>query len=251
MLGWKLFVRAVTLITDNLLAAMRVSLLPYLLAVGSGLWVALSYPEWIGVQIDPQNPPPAGFVLGSMGSLLIGIFASLWISVGWHRYALLGELDAGWLPRLNGSLLLGYLGRTLLAFGMAILAAVTVITMLIVLLVPLFGPSVQALPAVAGFFAACIVFYRVGVILPAGAAGKSMRMNEALVATKGQAQTIVVLAFLTVGVTLLLRLPMLLEETSVIISTLYQFVTGWIGLMLGVGTLTALYGHMVEGRPVE
>lgn len=251
MLGWKLFVRALTLITENLGGALRVSLVPYGLAVGAGLWVTLSYPELVGTPLDPENPPPAGYVLGSMASLLIGVFASVWISVGWHRFALLGEEPQGWVPPLNGPLLPGYLGRTLLAFLMALLAAVTIVVMLTVLLIPLFGPAVQAVPAAGGFFAACLVFYRVGVILPAGAAGKPMRMNDALIATKGQAQTIIVLALLTLGVTVLLRLPMLLEETNAVISTLYQFVTGWIGLMLGVGTLTALYGHLVEGRPVD
>lgn len=251
MLGWKLFVRAFTLITENLLAALRISLVPYALAMGAGLWVALSFPDWVGAPLDPENPPPAGYVLGSMGSLALGIFASLWISVGWHRFALLGEEPQGWVPPLNGPLLLAYFGRTLLAFLVAFLAALTIVVMLTVLLVPLFGPAAQVVPAAGGFFAACLVFYRVGVILPAGAAGKPMRMNDALIATKGQAQTIIVLAFLTLGVTILLRLPMLLEETNAVISTLYQFVTGLIGLMLGVGTLTALYGHLVEGRPVD
>ncbi|SFJ79834.1 hypothetical protein [Jannaschia pohangensis] len=251
MLGWKLFIRALTLITDNLLAAMKVSLVPYALAVTTGLSVAFLYPEWVGVQLDPENPPPPGFVFGTFGSLLVGIFASLWVSVGWHRYALLGELGDGWIPPLNGTLVMGYLGRTVLTFLVALLAAAAVVTMLVVLLVPLFGESIQTIPLVAGVFAACLVFYRIGVILPAGAAGKPMRMNDALIATKGQAQTIIVLAFVTVGVTLLLRLPLLLEDTNVLISTMYQFVTGWIGLMLGVGTLTALYGHLVEGRPLD
>ncbi|WP_179381265.1 hypothetical protein [Jannaschia marina] len=251
MLGWKLFIRALTLITDNLLSALRVSLLPYALAVGAGLWVALSYPEWVGVPLDPENPPPQGYLLGTMGSLLVGAFASIWVSVAWHRYALLGEERAGWVPALRGDLMAGYLGRAMLTLLVAFLAALTVVVMLSVLLIPLFGPSVQLVPAAGGFFAACIVFYRIGVILPAGAAGKAMTMNEALIATKGQAQTVVVLAFLTLGVTFLLRLPLLIEDTGVVLSTLYQFVTGWIGLMLGVGTLTALYGHVVEGRPLD
>ncbi len=251
MLGWKLFVRAVTLITDNLWPAFRVSLLPYALAVGSGLWVALSFPEAAGAPLDVENPPPAGYVLGSMASLLVGIFASLWISVGWHRFALLGEEPEGWVPPLRGALLLGYFGRTLLTFFMAFLAAATVVVMLVTLLVPLFGQSIQALPAILGLFAAAVVFYRIGVILPAGATGRAMRMNEALRATKGQAQTITILAILTIGTTLLLRLPLLLEDTNILLSTIYQFVTGWIGLILGVGTLTALYGHLVEGRPVD
>ena len=251
MLGWKLFVRALTLITDNLGPALRLSLLPYGLAVASGIWVALSYPEWIGAPLDPEAPPPAGFVLASMGSILLGVLASLWISVGWHRFALLGEEPEGWVPPFHGARVLRYLGRTVLAFGMAFLAAMAVVTMLVVLLVPLFGETAAALPATVGFFVACLVFYRIGIILPAGAVGRDMRLNEALIATKGQAQTILVLAVLTVGVTLLLRLPTLLEDAGPIVSTLYQFVTGWIALMLGVGTLTALYGHLVEGRPVD
>jgi hypothetical protein len=251
MLGWKLFIRAITLITDNLLAALRLSLVPYLLAAGAGFWLQISYPEWVGVPITPENPPPADYLLWSMGSLLVGVVASLWISVGWHRFALLGEEGAGWVPPFKGDLMLGYLGRTLLAFFVAFLAAATAVTMLVVLLVPLFGPTAQGVAGVGGFFAFCLVLYRIGIILPAGAAGKPMRMNEALIATKGQAQTIIVLAFLTVGVTLLFRLPLMFEDTGPLVSSLYLFATGWIGLMLGVGTLTALYGHLVEGRPVE
>ena len=78
-----------------------------------------------------------------------------------------------------------------------------------------------------------------------------MTFGEAMRETSGHTGTVVVLALLTVGFSLLLQVPTLLDGTGGLVTLVYQVVIGWIGLMLGVGTLTALYGHLVEGRPVD
>jgi hypothetical protein len=36
-----------------------------------------------------------------------------------------------------------------------------------------------------------------------------------------------------------------------LISLIYGQVTGWFLMMFGVSTLTTLYGHYVEGRPID
>ena len=252
MLGWKLFARAVRLILDHLDAALRLSLLPYLLVAAATLWLGLSFPDLVGQSgFDPADPPPAGFVMGQLLVLLLNTVVTLWIAVGWHRFVLLAEAPQGWLPALRGSEMLGYFGRSIL-IGLLIVAVIFAVSlMLATLIVPiapgLAGPVIGS----AALFVGMILFYRLAVVLPAGAIGRSMTFGEAWTATAGHTGTVVVLALLTVGFTLLLQVPTLLDGTGGLVTLVYQVVIGWIGLMLGVGVLTALYGHLVEGRPVE
>lgn len=252
MLGWKLFKRALMLIVENLGPALRVSLLPYGVAVAISLWVALRWPEWAGVMtLDPDMPPPGGFVAATLASGLVTIVASLWVAVGWHRYILMGEEPRGWVPVFHGNLILGYLGRSIIVGIVVLLIVLAVSTMGAVLLLPLFGPAAAPAVSAIGFFAAAIFFYRIGLILPAGTVEAPMRINAALVATKGQSGAIIILAFLTVGFSFALQIPTQLDGGAGVIDAVYQAVVGWIGLMLGVGTLTALYGYLIEGRPVD
>ncbi|MEM7488351.1 MAG: hypothetical protein AAF390_04420 [Pseudomonadota bacterium] len=253
MLGWKLFLRAINLILDNLGAALRISALPYGIAAAVSVWVAMSWPESIGVpmQVDPENPLPPDYAGALVLSGAVTIAASLWIAVGWHRYVLLAEGGEGWVPPFNGGIVLGYLGRSILvglAVGVIVLA---ISTMASVLLLPLLGPSVTPLIGALALFVAMILFYRLGVVLPAGAVGRSMTFGEAMRSTAGHSGTAVILALLTVAFSFLLQLPTALEGSAGAITVVYEIVVGWIGLIIGVGTLTALYGVVVEGRPVE
>jgi hypothetical protein len=254
MLGWKLFLRAIKLISDNLPAALRISALPYGVAAAISVWVASRWPEFAGIsamELDPAAPPPTEYVTAFLGSGLVTLAASLWIAVAWHRYILLAEEGEGWVPPFDGSLILSYLGRSLLV-GLAVAVLVmAVTTMLTVLLAPLFGTAVSPLIGAVALFTAMVLFYRLGVVLPAGAVGRRMMFGEAMRTTAGHSGTAVILALLTVGFSLLLQVPTMLDGQLGLVTAIYQIVVQWIGLMLGVGTLTALYGVVVEGRPVD
>ncbi|TFL19986.1 hypothetical protein DR046_01165 [Jannaschia formosa] len=78
-----------------------------------------------------------------------------------------------------------------------------------------------------------------------------MGFGEAMEATRGHTGTVAALAVITVGFFLLLQLPTAIEGSLGLITIVYQGVVGWIGLLVGVSTLTALYGVVVEGRSVE
>lgn len=252
MLGWKLFLRAVTLVADNLGAALRIGAVPYGLVAAASVWLSATWPDLASrTTFDPGADLPGGFLAGWLLVSALTLLAYLWIAVAWHRFVLLGETPAGWLPPLRGGLMLGYLGRSLLIGIVVILIVLAVTTIASVLLLPLFGPAASPVIGAVAFFAAMIFFYRTGVILPAGTVERPMGLNDALIATRGRSGTVVVLALLTVAVSLLLQVPLLMEGSAGPVSAVYQAVTGWIGLMLGVGTLTALYGHLVEGRPVD
>ncbi|MEM9797256.1 MAG: hypothetical protein AAF919_12245 [Pseudomonadota bacterium] len=254
MLGWKLFLRALTLLIDNLAVALRVSAIPYGMTAAASLWLSTGWPE-VNLQAIASGAlqPPPGFASAALLVLVVTIVSYLWVAVAWHRYVLLGEAPSGWLPPLRGSLMLGYLGRFLLVALVTLLVVLAIATMISALLVPIVGAAALILVNAAAFLLGLIVFYRCGLILPAGTIEKSMTLNEAIVATKGQSGTVIVLALLTLVFSWILQIPAILDGAGnwPLISAIYQIVVNWIGLLLGVGTLTALYGHVVEGRPVD
>ena len=263
MLGLKLFLRAVTSISDDLGGALRVSLLPYLATVAAGLWLAHAHPEVAtfaaGGRTVPQALPP-DVAAAVLGILLLNFFVFSWVAVAWHRRILLGEASVGWRPRFDGGLVLGYAGRTILLGIAVVLLALAAGTVVAVFILPVVGAVAAPLVSAVALFVGMILLYRFGVVLPAGAVGRSMGFGEALRMTAGHSRTAVVLALLTVVLAVLLDLPSALDAETAratedgeagmdFVTAVYQAVTGWIGLMLGIGTLTMLYDHAVEGRP--
>lgn len=253
MLGWKLFLRALSLLVENLGAALRLSALPYALVVVASVWAVSSGSS--GLPSAMEDPVTGEMVALSLPDLLVALlslFASLWIAVQWHRYVLLSESPEGWVPPFNGPEVLGYLGRSILIGLLVVLVMLAISTMVAVLVLPLFGTAATGVVGAAALFVAMILFYRLAIVLPAGSIGRKMTLGEAMTITRGHSGTVVVLALLTVGFSFLLQVPTMLDGGGTgPITVVYQLVVQWIALLLGVGTLTALYGHLVEGRPVD
>lgn len=264
MLAWMIFRRAVTLIVDNLGAALRVSALPYAILAAVTLYFGATVDMAQVARIEAAGDPeamatlPPGALLAVMITLLAQLGAVLWISVGWHRYVLLAEGAETWLPRPNLPRMLGYFGRSIL-IG---LAATCVFVAVWVAL----GPIAPNVGLVGGLILSIAMSYRLGVALPAGAVGKPIKIPQAWIALKGQSATVLGLAILTFLCSLLLQLPTMLDgaaalapEEAVVgqvvaagpISVIYGLVVSWMLLMLGVSVLSTLYGHFVEGRPLE
>ncbi|WP_167766828.1 hypothetical protein [Jannaschia formosa] len=251
MLGWKLFLRAVTLLIENLGDALRVSAVPYLVLIAAT--VIVGPPE-----VDPTLPETGGeeAAIAAMAGgvwalplLVLNLVVTLWVTVAWHRYVLLGETPTGWLPPMRGPEMLGYLWRSILIgllVGLAIIG-ITIPLGALAVAIPVLVPLVP----VVGLFLGALVFYRLAVSLPARAIGRQMGFGEAMEATRGHTGTVAALAVITVGFFLLLQLPTAIEGSLGLITIVYQGVVGWIGLLVGVSTLTALYGVVVEGRSVE
>ena len=251
MLGWKLFARAVTLLIENLGEALRVSAVPYAVVIALTVWIAGAYPEAgeSGILDAGSLEADAAAAGPYLLTAVVNLVASLWIAVAWHRYVLLSERPGGLLPRMHGAAMLGYLGRSIL-IGLLVALVIFVVSIPLTLLAVV-APPLAALIPVTALFVAMILFYRLSIVLPARAVDRRMTFREALAATEGHSATVVVLALLTVGFSLLLQVPTMLDGSAGIITAVYQGVIGWIGLMIGVSTLTALYGHLVEGRPVD
>lgn len=260
MLGPRLFLHAVRAVIDELPAALRLSLLPYLGVVAAVGWLEASYGDVTALAPAGDGPPsvPPGLLLGTLALIAANLLMVSWVAVGWHRYRLLDEAPRGWVPRLEAGRVLRYLGYSILvalAVGLIALGAGTVAA---VLLLPLFGPAAQIVVVGVMLMVALVLFYRLGLILPAVATGRSMGFGEAMRASAGHSRTAVMLSLLTLALAAALEVPPLLDAAAAEdgasggmgpIAFAYRSVVQWIALMVGVSTLTAFYSHVTGSRP--
>lgn len=246
MKGWQIFVHSVRLVMNNLNAAFRVSIVLYLVAVAVQVYQFLNPPQM--VEGIPVVDPGSAFMLFILA--VISLVMSLWIAVAWHRYVLSGELPEGYVPVWRGSAIGRYFWRSVVIGILVALAAVLVSVPMGFIVAGLPGLFWLVLPVAIG--AGAYVFFRLGVSLPAIAMDGQMSFGEAWEATAGEAQTILVLVALVVGGSLILTLPSLMNgDPNSLISLVYGIVVNWFATIIGISTLTTLYGHFVEGRDID
>lgn len=250
MKGWQVFRHSFNLVMANLDQALRLSLVLYIIQSFYTIYSLLNPPRMMDVEgtevpmMSPETILPT-ILLGALA-----VIASLWIAVAWHRYALTGEQASGWLPSFHGSAVLGYLGRSIL-IGILVVLAVMVLSIpvgLISIGLPgLAGPMSLFLIGLAGY-----LFFRLGVMLPAVALGERLTLGQAWEATKGESGTIVTLALIVVGASIVIQLPSWFnDDPSSIINIVYSLVVNWFATIVGISVLTTLYGHFVEQRPID
>ena len=234
----------------NLDQAFRLSLVLYLVQSSYTIYSFFNPPEMMefqGTSIPMASPGSllATFLLG-----LVAIVASLWIAVAWHRFALTGEHANGWVPTFRGPQIMAYLGRS-------ILIAVLVILAVMVATIPI-GLIAIGLPVFAGAMSLMLVglaaylFFRLGVMLPAAAMGEKLTLSEAWTATKGESSTILTLALIVVGASIVIQLPSWFNDNPAsVVNVVYSLVVNWFATIIGISVLTTLYGHFVEKRPID
>lgn len=250
MKGWQIFRHSFNLVMANLEQAFRLSLVLYLVQSIYTVYSFLNPTETVdfeGTELPVMSPDTIlpTIVLGTLA-----VIASLWIAVAWHRYALTGESTSGWLPSFHGNAVMGYLGRS-------ILIGVLIVLGMMVLSIPV-GIISIGLPALSGIMsliligAAAYLFFRLGVMLPAAALGEKLTLGDTWDATKGQSSTILVLALIVVGASIVIQLPSWFnDDPRSVINVVYSLVVNWFATIIGISVLTTLYGHFVENRPID
>ncbi|MDU8910891.1 hypothetical protein [Aestuariicoccus sp. MJ-SS9] len=251
MKGWHIFTHSVRLVLNNLGAALRVSLVLYLVQVANQLYVFANPPVMtdLGGGMEMPMMDPGAMVVNLILGLL-AVVASLWIAVAWHRFVLAEEYPTGWLPQWHGSYMMAYLGRSILIALMVVLAVIVASVpagLIAAGLAPL-GAAVSL--GIVGL--AAYVFFRLGVMLPAAALGRKLTLGEAWDATKGESGTILTLALIVIGASVVIQLPSWLNgDPTSVINLIYGLVVSWFATVIGISVLTTLYGHFVEGRSID
>lgn len=250
MKGWQIFRHSFNLVMANLDQALRLSLVLYLIQSAYTVYSFLNPPqmtEFEGTEIPMMSPET---ILPTIILGVLAVIASLWIAVAWHRFALTGETAPGWLPRFHGSEIMGYLGRS-------ILIVILIILGIVVVSIPV-GIISIGLPALAGVMSlmliglAAYLFFRLGVMLPAAALGDKLTLGAAWDATRGQSGTILTLALIVVGASIVFQLPSWFnDDPTSVLNVVYSLVVNWFATIIGISVLTTLYGHFIENRSID
>lgn len=262
---WQIFTHSVRMITNNLSVALRIALVPTLLAVcANSLSNYFFYGKFIPDFIGNEEMINAGLsaMFGSI-FLLVSIILPLWVVVGWHRYVLLNETPTGYFSSWNGTELVGYFWRIILIHIIAIISFIPFL-FLIALVFILGGDSLsgvheflRAFGMFLNIFLFCVLFMivllRVSLILPAAAIGKNLKIKQAWEKTKSASLTIFG-AYLLLLLCMLIAL-LLFSASMIILPSLFIIILSIcfqiFFTLLSASLLTTLYGYYIEGRDLN
>ncbi|MGR3502126.1 hypothetical protein [Pseudaestuariivita sp.] len=249
MLGLRLFRHAVLMLIDNLGPAFRVSLLP---AAIFGLAAYLSFASFAsGIQPDGTVSNGQLLVIVVFALLALGVVIFCWVATAWHRYVLLEEQPGAALPKWHGDAVKRYLGASLRVIGMTMLVGIPLLVLFAAFGGGSFSTEDSSIASIAFNFLVSYVSLRFSMVLPAAAIGTTMTVMDSWRATSGFAWAILLANLL---VNLLVGIPGLIAGSllgSALAAGSYYLVAGWLQLMLSISLLTALYGHIVEGRALR
>ncbi len=254
MQGWKIFTHSLGMVFNNLGAALKISLVLYLINSVVGIYFGSKYGDVLnGMESGYLFLAPQGFWGAWFVTMLIGGITSLWIAVSWHRYILLEENPGTMLPPFNFERILAYFFTSIL-LGLIIAFVAMIVGMISgVILAGLVslqnGPVLQLLLQIMVMGPVIYVFYRLSLSLPAAALGQPVGIGESLKLTKPASGAIIqlmVIGLIAVGV---LKLPSLFNsDPSSLLNLVYTHVIGWFIMMGSISVLTTLYGVYAEKR---
>jgi hypothetical protein len=249
VISWSIFTHSLGMVFRNFKQAVRISLVPLLIAAGLVV-VVFSATDMPFFSPDPAaggsfpDVAGSGIVLAVVWLALVVI--SLWIVTGWHRFVLLEEYPQGWVPPIRFDRILSYFGHVLLVSLCALLALLPVL-----LISALLDAGVLMIILFAvGSVVASIVFYRLVPLLPAAAIGKPMKLTEAWAATRGANGTILALMVIWIVFNFAVQMGTAILMLVPVLGPVVTFVVTLVQSLVSVSLLTTFYGHYVEGRPV-
>lgn len=253
MTGISIFVHAVKMVLNNLGPALRIGVVPLLILAAAGWMFSSNFTSSPGG--GPATIPDAGAFGSGFVLMVVSILVSLWIAVAWHRYILLEEEPGAFMPGWNGSAIWAYFKTAFLIGLILIVAAIPLVMVAGILVFP--GLASDGEPGLfAGFMFLVIVVlpltwlgYRFGPSLAGAAVDDRRGLGEAWSATSRGAVDLLVLALVSVVVfwvpsTIVAELPRLL---AVPLNAVIQ----WAATMVGVGVITTIFGHYVQGRALN
>ena len=272
MLGWKIFIQAVNQIYSNFGMAIRLSaviwvgifainiLLAYLFTgrfPNEGLTMEItssnSSADPYSSNYDPSTPVfiwAWNKIIAILSMIVVYSVGIASIAVSWHRFILLDETSSSMVPKWNWSGTKRYI-----IVSLKIALMIFVVSFLFGFVIS-FLASAGVLKSIyvaffAGFLAAMIISYlwlRVGLALPSAALGVDHTIGNSWDLTqsiKGSIWVLLVI-LLVLGYVFGDGLRMIIVNKTALF--IIGFFTEWIVLMVGVGVLTVLYGHLVEKR---
>jgi len=246
-MGFRVFVLCLQQLRNNWQTALRISWFWWLLLTAGG-FAMRSFAQ------RPDDANAGSVALIVLVTALVALIGGTIIAIAWHRFVLREDTFGNMLIFQNGW-----------PVGTYIWALIRLALILFVLLVPLVfvfalnpglmasGPSLLISVAMGIVFT--WVFLRVGLVFPAIAVGKTLKIRESFQMTRPFATELLITSGLLVaiqtfpGILQLLAVAAGAESLSVILIPI-NLLFSWVNLFLGIGVLTVMYGHLCENRPI-
>ncbi len=257
MKAWQIFVHSVRQVFGNFEAALRVSGLLYLAQVVMQFVILGTL--LMKTEAERQAMIETGqFPWTSMAIyFLAAAVGGLWIAVGWHRYVLTEE-HPGLVPPFHGDRILGYFGKGLLIGLIMIIPALIVGIVAGGVAAVFFRPDrggVNFIALTAGTYLVMlpigVLLTRLSTMLPGAALQAGVPVLSGWEATKGETGTFVALVVIWAVIAGLVQLIGAYAFGSFFLfATVWQVLSDWVMLMVGISILTTLYGHYIEKRPL-
>lgn len=253
-MGWQLFVHAVRMVFNNLGDALKVSVVPYLIsAVISAYFMTRFGNAMMEMQQGGMMMPPSGYFFWVFLLAVVNILMAIWIAVAWHRFILLEERPGGFIPAFHGANIGGYLWRSIV---IGIMAGIVVMILAFVLgllfhTIGMTGRGSGGAILMGLIIAAVlmIIVLRFSPALVGAAIGSEAGFGTAWRSTRNASGAILVLAIISAIANTVLQAPSQLgANPASTFSIAYNFVIYWVLMMIGISTITTLYGYYVEGR---
>lgn len=258
MKGLSILLHAISMVTSNLNAALRISAVlmgvQFVLALLLGVQFIYTGADTTAMMMAGTYPyASAGLVV------IIQAFSTLWIAVAWHRFILREEQPGAALPAFSGSAILSYLWAGIIFVLVLIVVAIPFGILAGILAAPMMASPTAGSATVSGLILFLVLWlpvtyisYRISPILPSAALQERIALKEAWYATGTSGAAFVVLAVASVLAVWVINLPvMLLAQLSTFLAFIWAFVVQWAVLLVGVSVLTTIYGHYVEKRALN
>lgn len=251
MQAWHIFTHSVRQVYGNLGPALRITAVLYVVQWVIGLALGLAFGSRLSVAGTDQAAV-MGVLKALFGpailSIVVLMFAYIWIAVAWHRFVLTGERSATLIPRFDGRRMLGYFGALLVLFLMLglVLAA---LTLLLPVVEQVWGAAMHTLALLAVQVGLGALAMRLSTVLAGIALEPGHALTEGWTATRGHMADFLLLSLIcgalvagvqNLGAALLSGIPLAYLAFIIVLQ--------WVVTMVGISIITTLYGHYVEKR---
>lgn len=252
MKGWNIFLHSLNMVLRNWKEALQIGLLP--VAIIAAAVVVLLMTGILAEPTDqnmPFNFPSGGGFLSVFLTTLLACFCILWVVVNWHSFVLKEEYPQGWVPPLPTKRIFGYLLQSIVV-SLCLLPVSIVLVMFIVPIVNTVDATTLLVVLTLIYLPVYMIAYRLFITLPATAIGEQLSISEAWTATKGSSGTLLVLSIVMSLASVLINqietvLNNAMQGSAFLITAPLYAIWG----LVGVSVLTTLYGHYVQGRPLD
>jgi len=185
-------------------------------------------------------------------AVVLAVIIFPWVAVAWHRFVLRGERPTGFLPGWSRGHTWGYIKKSLLV-GVLSVALFALVIFVAFLVVPGArqapgAPGGRALVAVVGLLVYYLIL-RFSLVLPAVALGEPAYFSRSWEET-GQIKGAIIVAAITLGMANGLEGIAVRYIPFIPLAQVIDAIWGWAFTMVGISTLTTVYGYLFEERPL-